>query len=180
MPMWLKIIVICCCLCFSALFSGLNLGLMSLDRTELKVNEISSKIPKHLHINSFILLSFVCRLFYVDSSKHRQRKWAKICGKNSASARPWQFSSMQHFIGQCFGEFNIYYSIGWINIRTSCDYMFNAVDCNYWWNNATGWWLIGVQLCVWKNNRIYIWSHLLLLHAGFFCLISKTEPFDEI
>lgn len=36
-PIWLAIIIIFSCLCFSALFSGLNLGLMSLDRTELKV-----------------------------------------------------------------------------------------------------------------------------------------------
>lgn len=37
LPAWAAIIIICCCLMFSALFSGLNLGLMSLDRTELKV-----------------------------------------------------------------------------------------------------------------------------------------------
>lgn len=38
LPIWLSIMIICGCLCFSALFSGLNLGLMSLDRTELKVS----------------------------------------------------------------------------------------------------------------------------------------------
>ncbi|XP_035894574.1 metal transporter CNNM4 isoform X2 [Anopheles stephensi] len=37
LPLWLSISVICVCLMFSALFSGLNLGLMSLDRTDLKI-----------------------------------------------------------------------------------------------------------------------------------------------
>lgn len=37
LPVWASICVITGCLCFSALFSGLNLGLMSLDRTELKI-----------------------------------------------------------------------------------------------------------------------------------------------
>lgn len=39
-PTWLAIIIIILCLCFSALFSGLNLGLLALDRTELKVNNM--------------------------------------------------------------------------------------------------------------------------------------------
>ncbi|CAH1723602.1 unnamed protein product [Chironomus riparius] len=37
LPMWVNILIIGVCLCFSALFSGLNLGLMSLDRTDLKI-----------------------------------------------------------------------------------------------------------------------------------------------
>ncbi len=39
MPMWLQIICIAILLCFSGLFSGLNLGLMSLDKTELRILE---------------------------------------------------------------------------------------------------------------------------------------------
>ncbi|XP_049318218.1 unextended protein [Bactrocera dorsalis] len=37
LPIWLSIVIILVCLGFSSLFSGLNLGLMSLDRTELKI-----------------------------------------------------------------------------------------------------------------------------------------------
>ncbi|KRT82583.1 cNMP binding protein [Oryctes borbonicus] len=37
LPPWVAIIVIVVCLSFSALFSGLNLGLMSMDMTELKI-----------------------------------------------------------------------------------------------------------------------------------------------
>ncbi|ALC39157.1 uex, partial [Drosophila busckii] len=37
LPVWLSVIIIVTCLCFSSLFSGLNLGLMAMDRTELKI-----------------------------------------------------------------------------------------------------------------------------------------------
>lgn len=37
LPLWVAIVVIFTCLGFSSLFSGLNLGLMSMDMTELKI-----------------------------------------------------------------------------------------------------------------------------------------------
>ncbi|PSN30159.1 Metal transporter CNNM4, partial [Blattella germanica] len=37
LPIWMSILIIVICLTFSALFSGLNLGLMSMDQTELKI-----------------------------------------------------------------------------------------------------------------------------------------------
>lgn len=37
LPIWMSIVIIVVCITFSALFSGLNLGLMSMDQTELKI-----------------------------------------------------------------------------------------------------------------------------------------------
>ena len=37
LPLWAGIIVVTSCLLLSGMFSGLNLGLMSLDKTELKI-----------------------------------------------------------------------------------------------------------------------------------------------
>ncbi|XP_049283336.1 unextended protein isoform X2 [Anopheles funestus] len=51
LPLWVSIIIICVCLMFSALFSGLNLGLMSLDRTDLQIlcNTGSDKEKQYAH-----------------------------------------------------------------------------------------------------------------------------------
>lgn len=130
LPVWMAVVIIVCCLCFSALFSGLNLGLMSLDRTELKVNEKENftfqrnqnKIWSYRNMFlRFIVLFGICNLIFlrfflcfrcVDSTKYRRCKGTKICGKNSTSQRPWQLFIMQYFTRQCFSKLNIYNSVG--------------------------------------------------------------------
>lgn len=51
LPLWLQLIIIVVCLGFSSLFSGLNLGLMSLDRTDLRIicNTGTDSERRHAH-----------------------------------------------------------------------------------------------------------------------------------
>lgn len=48
--MWLSIVIILCCLLFSALFSGLNLGLMSMDETGLKIISNTGALSISMHV----------------------------------------------------------------------------------------------------------------------------------
>lgn len=73
LPVWVAICIILGCLMFSALFSGLNLGLMSLDRTELKVfiklkNSFNRQDNFNLYQNKFISYFFV----HTDSGQYRK------------------------------------------------------------------------------------------------------------
>lgn len=49
MPLWLSILVILALLCLSGLFAGLNLGLMSLDKNELKVIATQGTEEEKMH-----------------------------------------------------------------------------------------------------------------------------------
>ena len=49
LPLWLHILLIVLLLCFSGLFAGLNLGLMSLDKNELKVIAASGTDSEKMH-----------------------------------------------------------------------------------------------------------------------------------
>ena len=49
MPIWLSILLVCFLLCLSGLFAGLNLGLMSLDKNELKVIALQGTEEEKIH-----------------------------------------------------------------------------------------------------------------------------------
>lgn len=68
-PVWGAVLICGICLCFSALFSGLNLGLMSLDRTELKA---SVKCVKKIHFKKIIFFCLVKILKNTGTGKERK------------------------------------------------------------------------------------------------------------
>ncbi|KAJ8985325.1 hypothetical protein NQ317_008355 [Molorchus minor] len=76
LPVWAAIIIIVLCLMFSSLFSGLNLGLMSMDKTELKIlcNTGTSKERRYAQViqpvratGNYLLCSILLGNVFVNS-----------------------------------------------------------------------------------------------------------------
>ena len=66
LPLWAGIIVVAFCLLLSGMFSGLNLGLMSLDTTELKIvincgSEAEREVGTGCRVLGFFLISHTCQ-----------------------------------------------------------------------------------------------------------------------
>lgn len=70
-PVWAGVIIICVCLSFSSLFSGLNLGLMSMDKTELKILCNTGKTYRFGWTIQFEMLNWF-------AGSARERKYAQV------------------------------------------------------------------------------------------------------
>lgn len=77
LPFWLMIVLLILCLCLSGLFSGLNLGLMSLDQTELKIvmstgteqeKDYANRILPVRALGNFLLCSILLGNVLVNNS----------------------------------------------------------------------------------------------------------------
>lgn len=130
-PIWGAVIIICLCLCFSALFSGLNLGLMSLDRTELKASVLWLSINVYNNFSMFVYPQ-------KDFKKYRHWQRTSVRCQNSTRSRSRQFPSLQYFIGQCTCKFNVYYSTRFVVEWFNCGRVFNNFDCTLRWNYSAG------------------------------------------
>lgn len=127
LPIWVQILIICICLCFSALFSGLNLGLMSLDRTDLKV--ISSN-SLQLDFNYESPADFVQYGF-------RQRKGLRE--GHPAGARSRKLSSLQYSLRKCSRQLDIHDSPRQLDERAGCRRLLDSADRHFRRNHTSGW-----------------------------------------
>lgn len=124
-PIWAGIIIITVCLAFSSLFSGLNLGLMSMDITDLKILCNTGKLWYF-----FLMASPTWHFF-------RFCKREKVRPNHPACTTPRQLLVVFHPLGKRTRQFHLHHSFGRHDLWVDSYHLFNIGYRHYGWDYST-------------------------------------------